>query len=415
MKTKIIRLLQSDFPEISDGKWNRARPAKQFGFKDVSIDHGSASSMFPLTMATCSAFGCDQPGPNLCSSCGIASYCSIACQTQDWPYHHENCQGQLLQVGKAHLDKAKELHHEQNWVQTLRYSELAITKLKQLDEFPHDVVEIIDHALRLKYNALCFLDQHKEALECAKERYGVWAMRKPGMIFAAFTLIDSLIHNKEYINAEFIASTVYLMIIDKKEENMNDLPEDQRQSFLAHGSRYLALTTRWLAGIEGMTPEQQQKAGKKAIMLARKAMEIQSQLHGTESTEVANEIGVLADVLSFFNGIDGEDEVLRLYEQVITIYSRIQGSSSINVAVANNNLGAAYEKRADRARNVQYIDRCLTNLELALPHYREAEQTYRVNNHIVTADRCARRANKIEEKLRQIVFIRAATTTIESP
>ena len=66
----------------------------------------------------------------------------------------------------AHLQKAKEFYRDDNWVQTLRYSELALVKLKQLNDRP---IEAIDNALRCKFSALNMMDQNREALECAKE------------------------------------------------------------------------------------------------------------------------------------------------------------------------------------------------------------------------------------------------------
>ena len=52
---------------------------------------------------------------------------------------------------------------------------------------------------------------------------------------------------------------------------------------------------------------------KKAIVLARRVLEIDTQLHGAESEEVAGSIGVRK--LQFFNDVGDDDEVLRLYEQ----------------------------------------------------------------------------------------------------
>ena len=60
----------------------------------------------------------------------------------------------------------------------------------------------------------------------------------------------------------------------------------------------------------GIPAEEKQKAGEEAITLARQALEIRTQLHGTESVEVALVMGVLADVLNYFN-ILNNDEVIR--------------------------------------------------------------------------------------------------------
>ena len=79
-------------------------------------------------------------------------------------------------MGMAHLEKATVFDREQNWVQTLRYAELALTKLKQLKDRRIETVKILDNAFVCKFNALQFLGRHKDALECAKERYTLWAM-----------------------------------------------------------------------------------------------------------------------------------------------------------------------------------------------------------------------------------------------
>ena len=355
-------------------------------------------------VATCSAPGCLEPGTNKCSSCKITPYCCVACQTIDWVHHKEECQGRLRNLGEAHLQKAKEFNRAQNWVQSLRFSELALTMLKKLKARPLEVIEIIDDAMVMKINALNFMGQKKEALECAKERYSLWAaghMRHHGMLFAAFPLIEGLIHDEEYEQAHLIASTAYEMIINDTD---NIIPENQRQRFLAQGSRLLGRSTYRLVMSGGIAPEAKQNAGMKAIALARKALEINTLMYGTESTEsdkVAVDLSSLADLLDFFND-DDNDEILRLYEQAIAIYGRVQGGLSPNVAVSENNLATAYVQRADRARNANDLDRCVANLELALTHYRESDRIYRAINHVDAVDDLAQAVAAIEERIIQV-------------
>ena len=50
-------------------------------------------------------------------------------------------------MGMAYLDKARSFDREHNWSQALRYSDLAVTKLKQLKDRP---VESISEALSYK-------------------------------------------------------------------------------------------------------------------------------------------------------------------------------------------------------------------------------------------------------------------------
>ena len=45
--------------------------------------------------------------------------------------HKEECPGHLRKMGMAHLEKATGFDREQNWMQSLRYAELALAKLKQ--------------------------------------------------------------------------------------------------------------------------------------------------------------------------------------------------------------------------------------------------------------------------------------------
>ena len=124
--------------------------------------------------AICACPGCDQPlqvGPNQCGNCGLVKYCCRTCQVEDWPRHKEvDCQGHMRKVGMAHLLKAMGFDRDRNFVQLLRYSELALVKLKQLNDRP---IEAIDEALTYKFNALNFMGQKRESLECAQERYAM--------------------------------------------------------------------------------------------------------------------------------------------------------------------------------------------------------------------------------------------------
>ena len=360
-------------------------------------------------MATCSNPGCDQPGTKQCSACKTTPYCGPICQTADWVHHKEECPGHLRKMGMAHLEKAQGFHRERNWMQTLRYAELALTKLKQLKDRRLEIVKILDDAFSCKFYSLQLLDRQNEALECAKERYTLWAMnymRNPRMFNAAFALIQSCIHNQVYEDAALYAHTAHEMIV---KDTDGIIPSDQRESLLALGSYWLSQATLSLAQAGGIPLEEMQKAGEEAIALARKALEIHTQLHGTESVLVALDMCGLADALNYFNNVD-DDEVLRLHEQSNAITGRVEGILSANVAVGEHNLGGAYHKRAARAQAANDMDRCIANLELALPHYREAARILRAINHVDNADRALRHAVEIEENIRQIEIARAAAT-----
>ena len=363
--------------------------------------------MAEIEVKPCSNPGCDQPGTSSCSACKTTVYCSVKCQTADWAQHKEECDGHLFKVGTANLAKVKGFHGQRNWVQTLRYAELAASKLKQLKDRRLETVKVIDLALGCKFNALQRLDRHREAMECAEERYTLWAMnhmRNPGSMNAAFGLIESCLHNKEYEDAERYARHAYFMIAEMTD---NFIPIDQQPRFLADVSYWLATAIYRLALAGGIPADDTQKAGEEAITLARKALEMHTQLCGTESTVVAGSMGTLSDALNHFNDAD-DDEILRLFEQAIAIYRRVQGSSSMNVAVDENKLGSAYNNRARRAMAVHDLDRSVTNLELALSHFRESVRISRAINSVDLAYKAHHNATVMEEQIQQIVTFRAA-------
>ena len=357
--------------------------------------------MAEVEVTNCSNPGCDQPGTKSCSACKATVYCCVTCQTEDWPRHKEKCQGHLRKVGMANLAKAHGFEQQQNWMQLLRYGEFAAIKLKQLNDRRLETVALINDALGFKFSALQRLDRHREALECIKECYTLWAMnhlRHPGSMKAALNLVQSCMHNDEYEDAEHYARLAYFMIAEMTD---NFIPVDEQPWFLAEVSYWLAVAIYRLAMAGGIPPEGRQKAGEEAIGFARKALEIYTRLHGAESVRVAGAMGVLADVLDLFNNVD-DDEVPRLIEQAITICNRLEGSLSMNVAIEENKLGRAYNNRAMRALDVGDLDRCLANLELALLHYREVSRIFRAINHVDKAEQALHNVALIEENIRRI-------------
>ena len=364
--------------------------------------------MAEVEVKPCSNPGCDQPGTNSCSACKTTFYCCVICRTADWSRHKEECQGHLRKVGKANLGKALEFRQQQNWVQTLRYGELAATKLKQLKDRRLETVQDIDQALGCKFDALGSMGHYAGAMECAEECYTLWAMnqmRNPGSIKAALHLIQSCLHNEEYEDAEHYARHAMFMINDMTD---NFIPSDQRSSFLADGSYYLARAILHLAGAGGIPPAEKQKAGEEAIVLARQALEIHTRLYGAQSVQVAGDMRGLGDALDHFNDVD-DDEILGLHQQANAITRRVEGSSSPNMAVGKGNLGNVYVTRAERAHAANDLDRYMANLELALPHHREAARIYGAVNHVDKADKALRVVARIEGKIRFVGLSRAAT------
>ena len=352
----------------------------------------------------CSVPGCLEHGTHRCSSCQNAHYCCTACQTIDWPHHKEECrQARLRRLAKYHLENALSFQQQNNYIQSLRCSKLSLVELEKLNARSLEVIMIIDDAMATKYNALKFMDQKKEALECAKKRYSLWAaghMRDHGMLNASFALIEGLLHNNEFERAELIARTAYEMITATYD---NIIPEARRQQYQAEGAYYLARATFRLADEKEMiAPEQKQKAGQKAIALAREALEIHTQLNGTESITVAMDMGALADILSYFNGVD--DEILRLRQQTVALFSRVNGSSPSNVALSKLSLGITYNNMASGSRgslSTADLGRCVTKMEAAVTHFREAERIFRFINHVDRANMAVQLAQSAEEDLRQ--------------
>ena len=341
-------------------------------------------------METCANPGCSEPGTNKCSGCKTTPYCGPICQTAHWPNHKESCDGRLRKMGMDYLNKAKGFNRQRNWLQALRYSDLALTKLKQLKDRP---LVVISEALELKCISLGYLVRHREQLECAKEWYCLWNTKPtdPPAITAAFALIDSCMNNNEFADAVLYASTLWEIINHKYD---NKIPDDQRQGYVAEGACYLAEATLRLAQSGGIPPEKKQTAGQEAIALARKALEIRTQLYGTEHQTVANAKAVLAETLDFFNDNDDDEvEVVRLYHQAKDIHARLQGASSANVAKGERKLGAVYYNRAVRTGAANDLNRYVGMLELALPHFREAVRINRAIGRVENADKGAQYIN----------------------
>ena len=357
-------------------------------------------------METCANPGCTEAGTNKCSGCKTTPYCGPICQTAHWPTHKESCDGRLRKMGMDHLNKARGFRSEHNWSQMLRHSDLAATKLKQLKDRP---IEAISEALGYKCNALDFLSRYKEQLECAKEWYCLWNTKPtdPPALEAAFGLIGSCIRNGEFADAVLYASTLWEIINHKYD---NKIPDDQRQQYVAKGASILARATLRLSQNGGVSSDKKQKTGEHAIALARQALEIHTQMYGADDDEVANDAGVLAELLDHFNNVD-DDEVLRLYEQSKQTFARVFGSASENVGIGEFNLGTAYRNRATRARIANDLDRRMENLELALPCFRTSSLIHRACNHVDTAESAAQIAFDIEEELRQLGSIKAAAAT----
>ena len=220
------------------------------------------------TAACCSHPGCDRPGTSKCSACRTTPYCGPICQTAHWVHHKQECEGHLLKVGSAHLDKANGFLRDRNWTQALRYSDLALAKLNVTKERPLHTLHMFGTALAIKYKALQNLVRYAESLQCAKDNYNMWALARgpahPMTIDAAFILINALLHNKEYEDAEFYARTIWEIIHTNKHRD-NDIPGEQREEYVANAADLLAQAIYRWAKSGGIPPEEKQQAAEEAI------------------------------------------------------------------------------------------------------------------------------------------------------
>ena len=158
----------------------------------------------------------------------------------------------------------------------------------------------------MKYTALQFMDRHREALECAKELYLLYPSNHthPPAIYASFSLIESCVHNNEYFYAALYARTLWETITMSRDSH---IPDNLRDEFTARGATELSRALWQLAAHGGMPAEEQKEAGVEAVILARRALEIDTRL-GTESRPIANGMLTLANVLDYFNDVDDDEQ-----------------------------------------------------------------------------------------------------------
>ena len=218
-------------------------------------------------------------------------------------------------------------------------------------------------------------------------------IRNPGTFYAAFPLIESLLNNREFVQAHLIAETVYDMT--SHPSRYIDIPEDKHQYFLAQSAHYFARASLQLARNVGIAPEEKQKVGKKTTALAREAIEIHTRLQGIDSIQVVTDMELLAKVIHYFND-EYDDEILRLIYQAISIRSRVEGSSSLDMAFSIQDLGNTYAQRANRARAAKDQVLFVANGELALPHLVEAARIFRAVNRVDKADKVMQVVAQIE-------------------
>ena len=245
----------------------------------------------------------------------------------------------LREICEGHLKTAQVLHGQHNYVQALHHSELAVTKLKQLQEDRHVDGYMVDEVMKTNYNVLHSMGQHPKAVLFAKEWHILWLdlwsddrnntllMHAPDLLLnSPVALIESSIHNNDFVDAESFARGLWTTITSE----LHHFPEDQRQAITSRGAYWLAQAAYYLSANDGVAPDEKEIVGDEVISLARTALEIDTQLFGIESEKVACDLALLARVLKYFNNVV-DDEVLRMYEKrrhVAVTARRRKGSSS---------------------------------------------------------------------------------------
>ena len=379
-------------------------------FRKLFLKFPYSSCRIVLAMVTCSRPECKRQGKSPCSGCGSGSYCGSKCEKEDKSRHQKECD--FRNLGNRFLIKAYDLRREQKWQKVPHCCDLALKNLKLLTE--DRPLDAISEALSMKCTALGFMGQMKEALLCAQEWYKLRVMAHgpahPYTIEAAFELIESLIHNGEYSEADKYAFNLHEIIVNGNNHKDNDIPDDKIQLYLARATSMKARATFRLAAAGGIPPKEKWEAGQEAIALARSSVEIYKK-DGGNRRDVAISVGSLAMVLEYFSDGGDDDEVFSLFKQAIGISTRVQGHVSQNVATSMLNLGNAYTQGAGRAMSANDVDKAVTNLGFAISHFNEAAMIFRQIDRMECAGKAAQCIAFVEKKLRQIAIIRAATTT----
>jgi hypothetical protein len=144
---------------------------------------------------------------------------------------------------------------------------------------------------------------------------------------AANLLIDSLIKNRNYYDAERYAEVTYGNLKDHK----NGM--DQESEDVAQGAHSFANAIY-------------RKGGDliKAERLAREALSTRSRLYSSDDSQLASSCSLLARIL--MNQEKLGDETKELFERSLAINIRHQGPDGVNTAVNNMNLGYFNRKLA---------------------------------------------------------------------
>ena len=124
-------------------------------------------------------------------------------------------------------------------------------------------------------------------------------------------------------------------------------------------------------------------------------------------------MGTLSDILDYFNNVDDE-EVFRLIEQAISIYGRVNGYLSEDVASSRHKLGIAYLRKVLRAFQANDVERCLAILDIALPHYHEAARIYRAIDRMDSADAVLHSAAYADVNFRRIITNRVVPAAVSA-
>ena len=364
-------------------------------------------------METCTYPECTLPGTLLFNACRSSSYCSPICQTMDWSRHKESCESIVChKVGMAYHNKVIDFLKARNFEQVIRCSDLALGKFNAMKKRPLEDVSLM---LAFKCESLQNSGRFAESLQCAEEKYNLWAVARgpahPSTIEASFYLVECLQLNKKVEDAHLFAHTIW-EIIHTNNHVDNDIPGENVQDYIATAALLLASAIYRLDESGGLPPAERQKAGGEAVARARQSLEIRTRLYGAENGLVATAMSVLAEVLDHFTAYCN-DEALRLHEQATVIYRLTLGNLSFNLASCINSQGVANYHRAQHTFND--LERYTAHLELALVHFSEAAEIYTAINHVDYADKALKCVHMVERDLQQARTLPAAAAVAATP
>jgi hypothetical protein len=200
--------------------------------------------------------------------------------------------------------------------------------------------------------------KYADAVASAEEAYDCLAVAynpvHPEVQKAAGTLIEYLTHKGDMYNSERFAQAT----LDSLKDPANKV--DQQSEEVARGYYNLANVIN-----------QQKGDLVKAEMLARESLRILIQLFDNNHPHVGISNGLLGNILQSQGNLGNETK--ELFERSLAINIKSDGPDGLNTAVANDNFGNFYEKKAESQQTAEIQKEYL---HLSQSKYKEALRIY---------------------------------------